>query len=101
MSKSTNQGSEGIKMYSLHELAALMLKDQRIHEGLYELSVEIQIAVGAVGPDADNVLPGAVLGVKSAGLRKVEQANPLSVDAEKVNPAPKTAAKKASPPKGV
>ena len=83
-----------MKMYSLQELAGLMLKEQKIHEGLYELSVEIQIAVGAVGPDADNVLPGAVLGVKSAGLRKVEQSNPLSVDASEINPAPKVPPKK-------
>lgn len=96
MSKSTNQQADSMKMYSLQELAALMLKEQKIHEGLYELSVEIQIAVGAVGPDADNVLPGAVLGVKSAGLRKVDKSNPLSVDASQVNPAPKTATKRPS-----
>lgn len=89
MSKSTNQNNHPEKIYSLLELAALMLKDSNIHEGIYELSVEIQIAVGAVGPDKQNPLPGAVVGIKGAGLRKVTQANPLSVDAAIVNPPPR------------
>lgn len=75
-----------MKMYELRDLAALMVKDQGLHDGLYELSIEIQVAVGVVGPDKDSVLPGALIGFKSAGLRKVEKANRLSVNAAEVNP---------------
>lgn len=90
MSKSTNQMPEDLKLYSLQELATLILKDQKIHSGLYEMSLEIQVAAGAVGPDAESILPGAVFGVKSVGLRKVDKANPLTVDASIANPPAKT-----------
>lgn len=86
MSKSIDT-NDAMKIYELRELAALMVKDQGLHDGLYELSIEIQVAVGVVGPDKDSVLPGALIGFKSAGLRKVEKSNRLSVNAAEVNPA--------------
>ena len=85
MSQSTDTIATAV-MYSLSELAALLVKDQGIHEGHHELSVELQVGVGAVGPDEQSALPGAVIGVKSIGIRKVDTPNPLSVDAAKVNP---------------
>lgn len=86
MSKSTDPHAAAV-MYSLSELTAMMIKDQGIHVGDYELNVEIQVGVGAVGPDAQSPLPGAVIGISSIGIRKVDAPNPLSVDAAKVNPA--------------
>ena len=87
MSRSSEQGGTS-KMYTVHELATLLVKDQGLHEGHYEFSVEIQIAVGAVGPNPQESLPGVAVGFKSATLRKVDEPNPLSVDASIVNPAP-------------
>lgn len=83
MSKSTD-----LLMYSLSDLAALLLKDKGIHEGHYETAIEFQVVVGAVGPSEESVLPGVMLGVKSFGLRKVDAPNPLSVDASVANPGP-------------
>lgn len=79
-----------VVMYSLPELTTLLIKDQGIHEGLFEISVEFSIAVGAVGPSKDSAMPGAVIGTKRIGLRKVDSPNPLSIDAASVNPAPKS-----------
>lgn len=77
--------------YSLPELTALLVKHKDFHEGHYELAIEIQIGVGVVGPDPETALPGAVVGFKSIGIRKVDAANPLTVDAAVVNPIkPKT-----------
>lgn len=94
MSQSTNSNDVTL-MCSLPELGTLLLKEKNIHDGLYEVSVEFQVAVGAVGPDDKSVLPGAVIGVKRIGLRKVEEKNPLTIDAAVVNPK-KTTAKRSS-----
>lgn len=82
--------------FSLIELTEILVKHQGLHEGLYNLSVQFQIAVGAIGPTPELIYPGAMLGVSRIGLSKTEKekANNHTVDAEKVNPAPKKKAKK-------
>ena len=82
--------------FSLVELTEIIVKHQKLHEGLYNLSVEFQIAVGAVGPAPELISPGAMIGVSRIGLAKTEKekANIHTVDAASVNPAPKKAGKK-------
>lgn len=77
---------ELLNQKSLQELATLLVKDADLHEGLFEVSLEIQIAIGAVGPTPTDLLPGALVGVKSVGLRPTSKANPFTVDAAVVNP---------------
>lgn len=79
---------------SLAELTELLIKHYSIHEGLYDLAFHFQIAVGAVGPQPDQVIPGAMIGVNGVSLAKTENSGPNTVDASVVNPK-KTTAKRA------
>ena len=92
MSESIENTAGVIQRYQLPELVELLIKDQKLHSGLFELNVEIQVAVGAVGQNGGPPVPGAIVGFKSVGLRAVERPHPLAVDAAVVNPK---AAKKA------
>jgi len=85
-----------IANFSLVELTEILLKYQGINEGLYNLSLEFQFAFGAVGPSPELICPGAMIGVSRIGLSKTEKekANMHTVDAAKVNPAPKKKARK-------
>ena len=82
--------------FSLVELTELLVKHQKLHDGLYNLSLEFQLAVGAVGPTPELICPGAMIGVSRIGLSKTEKekANIHTIDAAKVNPAPKKKARK-------
>lgn len=82
--------------FSLVELAEILVKHQELHEGLYNLSLQFQIAVGAVGPTPELISPGAMIGISRIGLSKTEKekANIHTVDAAKVNPGPKKKARK-------
>ena len=77
--------------FSLIEMTVILIKQQGLHEGLYNLSTQFQIAVGAIGPTPESILPGAMIGVSRIGLAKTEKerANIHTVDAAEVNPAPK------------
>lgn len=79
---------------SLRDLAELLIKHRGLHEGLYNLAFQFQIAVGAVGPSPEAAVPGAMLGVSGVGLEKVDQAGPHTVDAAVINPAPPMVAAK-------
>lgn len=83
-------------VYSHKDLITLLLKDQGIHEGMYDISIELQIAVGGFGPTPEQVLPGAMLGVSRIGIAKAHQVGPNTVDAAVVNPK-KIAVKRAKP----
>lgn len=74
---------------SLRELTELLVKESKLHEGLFNLTIEFQIGVGAVGPTADTVLPGAMVGVSKIGLVAAEKEGPNTVDASSLNPVRK------------
>ncbi len=82
--------------FSLIELTEILIKYKNIHEGLYNLSLEFQFAIGSVGPTPELICPGAMIGVSRFGLSKTEKAktNIHTVDAAKVNPPPKKRARK-------
>jgi hypothetical protein len=94
--QSTEHNPNQIADFSLIEVTEILIKHQGLHEGLYNLSLQFQIAVGAVGPSPELITPGAMLGVSRIGLAKTEKekANPQTVDAAEVNPAPKKKNKK-------
>jgi len=79
-------GPQFINQKTLKELATLLVKDAGLHEGNFDLSLEIQIAVGSLGPTPEQALPGALFGVKSIGLTRTEKPNVNTVDASIVNP---------------
>lgn len=82
--------------HELREITELLIKHHGLHEGLYDLALEFQIAVGAVGPDPASIVPGAMFGVRRIGIMKTEREGVSTVDAAKVNPSPavKVTAKK-------
>lgn len=73
---------------SMRDLTILLIKHYGIHEGCYDLLVEFQIGMGAVGPDPASLTPGAMIGVSKVGLMLAKENGPSSVDARIVNPAP-------------
>jgi hypothetical protein len=74
------------------ELAALLVKHYDLHEGLFDLWVEFQIGLGAVGPDPSKRVPGAMLGLNSVSLAATDTIGPNTVDAAKINPRPRAKA---------
>jgi len=97
MPKPTEQvNAANIEIIALREVAELLVRHKDLHEGLYNLAFQFQIAIGAVGPSPDVVVPGAMFGVSGLGLEKVDRMGPYTVDAAIVNPSPETPAKKSS-----
>ena len=71
---------------TLRELAAVLVRHYDLHEGEFELVVEFQIGVGAVGPDPAAPAPGAMIGVSKVGLIQAREKGPTTVDAAQINP---------------
>lgn len=77
---------ELIGSHELREITELLVKHHGLHEGLYDLALEFQIAVGAVGPDPASIVPGAMFGVRRIGITRAEKSGISTVDAANVNP---------------
>lgn len=69
----------------LQELAVVLVKHFGLHKGIYDLAVELKLAVGQVGTPEDS-MPGAIMGIARIGLQKTDKAGPHTVDAAAVNP---------------
>lgn len=74
-------------MFSLKEVAQALLKQQGISEGVWTLVIEFTFGAFSGGPDKDNILPSAAVGISRVGLAKAEKSGPLSFDAAELNPA--------------
>lgn len=85
---------EVIGSYDLREITTLLIKHVGLHEGLYNLTFEFQIAVGAMGSTPAQSLPGALFGIRGIGLMKADNVGPHSVDAAVVNPVEKPSKQK-------
>jgi hypothetical protein len=75
-------------LHSLQELATLIIKAKGLHSGLYDLTFQLNWIIGNIGPTPQERLPGAMVGIKGAGLRLVDERGSFTVDAAEVNPAP-------------
>lgn len=73
----------------MRDLASVLVKHYGLTEGIYDLVVEFQIGIGAVGPDKDSLLPGAMIGVSKVGLVPTTKQGPNTVDAALINPTKK------------
>jgi hypothetical protein len=71
----------------LKEVAAMLVKQYDIHEGLWEVAIEVQVGIGNFGQVPEDVLPGAMFRMSRIGLNRVPISGPLTVDAAAVNPA--------------
>lgn len=78
----------------IKELTAALVRHYGLHEGLYDLYLEYQFALGNFGPTPAEVVPSAVIGLSKLGVSKVAQTGPLTVDAAVVNPAEPAPSKK-------
>ena len=81
------QAPEIVASHDLRKITEILVKYHGLHEGLYDLALEFQIAVGAVGPDPSSIVPGAMFGVKRIGITKAEKSGLSTVDAAEVNPS--------------
>lgn len=82
---------------TIRDLTEVMIKHYGLHEGLYDLLIEFQVGVGAVGPTPGEKYPGAIVGVTRIGLKRVETVSQTTVDAGDANPpSAKKPAKKPS-----
>lgn len=72
---------------SLKEVGEALVKHLGLHDGLYDVSIEFNLAVGQVGPSPETVLPGAIVGISRIGLSKAKSKSPNTIDANEVNPA--------------
>jgi hypothetical protein len=74
--------------YSVEELLGALLRDQGIHEGHWALNVEFSATGASVKPQEspERTLPGLIVSVNSATLRRAESAAEGAVDAALVNP---------------
>lgn len=97
---------EGAHIYTLREIVEMLIKQAGVHEGLWTLSLGLQIGVGHYGPTADQSFPGGAVTLQNLGIQKHPPGAPLApggfvVDAAVVNPfvAPPTSDKKAKPVK--
>jgi len=74
----------------MRDLAGVLVKHYDLHEGHFDLLVEFQIGMGAVGPDPNALTPGAMIGVSRIGLMPSKTDGPTTVDAATINPAKKS-----------
>ncbi len=76
-------------LYQLNEVAELMVKAQGITEGHWGLLARFGISGANVQTAEGKLLPSAIVPILELGIQKFEQPSSLTVDASKVNPAPK------------
>ena len=78
--------------FSYQEIAELMVKQQDIHEGLWNLFVEFGIgAANASQTPGGPAVPTAIVPIQRMGLIRSDERVPgITVDAAAVNPVPES-----------
>jgi hypothetical protein len=75
--------------FDLREVTLALLKQQGLHEGLWDLGFEFGLVAGMLGPTPDQVRPSAMIQMSALQLtRHAEGApfGPYTVDAAAANP---------------
>lgn len=77
--------------FKYSEVAEALIKQANIHEGRWQVVLQFGLGVANMGPNQQEVVPGAAIAVQSIGLAKAVPDSPesLVVDAAKVNPPSK------------
>ena len=86
--RKVNENNDDFIM-NLSDLASVLVKHAGYHEGLYDVSLLLNMAVGQIGPSPDQSLPGAMIGVAGVGLKRVSVKGIHTIDAAVVNPVRK------------
>lgn len=79
------QPSTNPHMLPLRELGQLLVRHFELKEGLWDVAVEFQLAVGTLGPSPEQVLPGTMVGVSKVGLSRAGKVGPLTIDASQLS----------------
>lgn len=74
--------------FEYKEVAAALVKQQGIHEGLWGIYLEFGIVGANTGPSDDMMVPTAIVPVVKMGIQRFEQPSNLTVNAAEINPAP-------------
>jgi hypothetical protein len=70
----------------LKEVGGLLVKHYGLHEGLWDVALEMQVGIGLLGPTPADVLPGATLRISRIGLTRAPLVGPLTINAAEINP---------------
>lgn len=72
--------------FEFKEIVEALIKQQDLHEGIWQFYVEFGIVAGNMGPSANELRPSAVVPIQRIGILRVEKETNLTVDAAQVNP---------------
>lgn len=72
---------------SLEEMGKFLVKRFGLHEGLWDVTFEIQIGIGHFGSTPNDVLPGSMTRISRVGLTPSVNKTHLTIDAAEANPA--------------
>jgi hypothetical protein len=70
--------------FTYKELASLMIKAAGVREGFWGIRVSFGMKGTNIGPDKNQIVPGALLLVQDIALQRFDEENALSVDAATV-----------------
>lgn len=76
--------------FSLQELTEILVKQQGLSEGHWQLMVEFGFGASNAGPNEKDVKPTALIAVQALGLSRAPGPGPLTIDASKLVDATKT-----------
>jgi len=72
---------------SLRDMGEYLVKRFELHQGLWDVTFEIQIGVGLFGATPSDVLPGSMTRISRIGITPALSKTHLTIDAAEVNPA--------------
>jgi len=76
--------------FTVREVTEMLIKHARIHEGIWGPVFEFGLAAANVpvaGPNNEfSLRPTGMVSILQIGIKRFDEPNPLTVDAEKVNP---------------
>jgi hypothetical protein len=76
---------QNLFMLSPKELTKALIKHHGIHEGIWGLAIEFQLAAAKTASDKDEIMPAAMVSVHRIGISKADKLNDMAVDAATVN----------------
>jgi hypothetical protein len=71
-------------MLSLRDACEVLVRHFGHTEGIWDISLELNFSVGAVGPSPDKTIPGAIMGISKIGIALSPREGPNTVDASKL-----------------
>jgi hypothetical protein len=81
-------GTEAPQFISLQEMGVYLVKHFDLHQGLWDVTFEMQIGVGQFGQGPADILPGSMMRISRVGLTPALNGKThLTVDAAEINPA--------------